>query len=336
MLRLAEPGASALEVARGKADSLASDGSNSVVVYSAAPWNLLAGAAEWLGTQPGQREIVLLSDFQTGTVHRAALQPVPRAVGVRLIRSDILDGSSATQLRTQFPGGVTITSAARDNFGTSAEWSYLAMVGDPRLGAVEVLSATGESAYAEAASEAALHLGIPTSLPTDSGRAVVVVFPEYERGARLSSEMRPLDQHWMGDVLLALHRNSLLSAASDAVSGLPRAGVTTIDGAERMTLISGAPAGSLASAALLSATARALHPSPAPAELNPDQLSLDSLNLLQREAGERTVMDDGAQAGGGSPDARWFWLLALALLAVEWRVRRAIDGYRAGSAGSPA
>jgi hypothetical protein len=99
--------------------------------------------------------------------------------------------------------------------------------------------------------------------------------------------------------------------------GLSWSGGTVNDRAG-LVLITDATTGSVAAAALLAATARAVSGQPDPGELSSDIVSTDELARWTREAGAHAALP----AGLPSPQGRWLWAAVLVLLLVEAVVRR--------------
>jgi hypothetical protein len=91
----------------------------------------------------------------------------------------------------------------------------------------------------------------------------------------------------------------------------------SIEGEERLLFFSLSGAGTLESAALLSAVLNASAAHPPMTELEPAHVSADRLRAWERPPGTVLMANNAAQAS----DARWFWVVVLVLLAVEWQIR---------------
>ena len=92
MRRAARPGTTAeraIDRARAESQRLANETSTSVILQTAAPAGALPGAVGWLGTQRGRREVVVISDFQTGSIDQVDLAAVTGDIGVGLMRIDV-------------------------------------------------------------------------------------------------------------------------------------------------------------------------------------------------------------------------------------------------------
>ena len=85
-------GARPIDAARREAERLARDAQTSLVIQSATPRRALAGAADWIARQHRRAELVIVSDFQTGTIDRRDLDAMPRAAGIRLLRVPAVQG----------------------------------------------------------------------------------------------------------------------------------------------------------------------------------------------------------------------------------------------------
>ena len=87
-------GARPIDAARRESERLARDAQTSLVIQSATPRRALAGAADWIARQQRRAELVIVSDFQTGTIDRRDLDAVPRAAGFVSRASRAAGGSS--------------------------------------------------------------------------------------------------------------------------------------------------------------------------------------------------------------------------------------------------
>ena len=270
------------EAARREAEGLRATATTARIVETPAPVTALAAATNWLTQQSTRRELVLVSDFQTGTIEREDLALVPADIGIKLVR-----------IEPRAPPALARTDAA-----TSPAVRLLA-------------SSTGQEG-AEAARRAAETRGAPARGRTD--RTVTIVFPDFDRRGALLAAARPPDQPWMFDVITRvlggdqahLYREGLTwSAAASSTSELQ--------------FFASVAAGSLGSAALISAAARAASDDPEPAELSATPIADATLRAWERPASDVT------SPPGGDPDrfdGRWMWGLALVLLALEAWMRR--------------
>ena len=295
----------------------ASDAATSVVIRTREPALALRGAVAWLGNQPGRREVVVVSDFQTGTIDSADLAYVPRDIGVALVQV------ATTPLRAP-------TRPAPP----------------PADDGLLVLAAEGERPRAEAARRAAAALVGDIRVP--AVRPVVVVHDGYEGRDALMRSAQPLSAPWQGDLLVRLRNDPTLAAAAAVADLTPLGGVrssaaslpatltavarTTTrepvlvaaadreDGRDRLLLFLRSDAGSLVSAATFVAVARAASPAPNVAEREPSRLDEATLAAWRRPPAAATTTRSADDPG--ESDGRWLWILALALLGAESWMRR--------------
>src|SRR5262249_39105176 len=89
---------------------------------------------------------------------------------------------------------------------------------------------------------------------------------------------------------------------------------------EQLVLYSLADAGSLTSAALLAAIARATSIAAPASWLDPTPMPAMDISRWQREPAQRETAGD---AQTQASDGRWLWLVVLALLGLEMWMRRA-------------
>ena len=276
-------GGSAAVEARREAESLRATATTARVVDSPLPTAALGAATNWLAQQPMRRELILISDFQTGAIEREDLNAIPDGIGIRLVRIDEPTPAAA--------------SAQQDPSAPPA---------------IQILAGPAGQSGAEAARRAAEARGAPTRGRRD--RTVALVFPDFDRRSELLAAVRPLDQPWMFDVVTRVARGDQAHLYLDGLQWSAGAA-----GTNELRIFADTTAGSLGSAALVAAAARAASPDPDPAELNTATIADATLRTWERPA------SDVAPVAGRDPDrfdGRWMWGLALALLAVEAVVRR--------------
>lgn len=290
-------------------------------------------AVAWVrSAPPARREIVVISDFQLGSISSAILNDVPDDIGLRLSRvqgaggSRFIDdvallsvpGRAERSQRVEIsPEGTKVTLLERDRLpGTrpSAATSGLRLVhpgpeaDSDRL--VATLAAAGTAA-------------------PDAGRPIAVRFAPGE-----TDELRPPTARWMIDTLLDLERSPelvrlargldappLVESASSAVllrdrNGRPlvRAGALgrelVVDVASLIT--------SYFAAALTRAALNALRGTTEQREQ--EVLHIPDRDLLSWSRAPGPV-GPSAWRQSDSSDARWFWLGALVLLLGEQWLR---------------
>jgi hypothetical protein len=333
----------AIELARGTARNLIETGGTAVVIETAHPAGALAGAAAWLETRTGPPSITVLSDFQRGSLDSGDVAVVPPHIGVWLRLIEVADSSAAITVVTSQRGNAVTATITPIGDRTDVEWSSAPDRSNP-LADVSSLAGSGERASADAALVAARAFTVLA--PADSAHPIAIVHRQAERRATLLARAKPLRSPWQGDAIARIQRDETFIAASadavvidddqrvDSASATPLAVVSRtregrpvavaaageIDGREHLLLFLRVDAGSLASAALISAALRANSPGIPSLELEPATLSRETLIPWMRPSGAGPARLYGGDTT--SSDGRWFWLTAIALLAVEWRMRR--------------
>jgi hypothetical protein len=311
MLRATADGRSALAAARAEAAALAD--AAATIVETAAPGAVLHGAGAALAARSGVREVVVLSDFQTGAVDSLDVASVPAGTGVRLHRIAVDDAPrAARELRS---GAYAVSVHDDDGF----VWRRRRLPDDSITPAITVLAGAAERAVADAA----LAAGLADAPAAAHGRRAVVLLPAAEDRAAVLAAARPLDEPWMADAFVAIRGDAALRAAADRV--VPGGGrdeaagdlqpMTDATGALLLVVPDGADG--LVIATLVAAAARALAGPPRVRELESAVLPDSVLTQWQRPA-----VADAAGADAGGSDGRWLWLLALVLLGVETLLRR--------------
>jgi hypothetical protein len=303
---------------------------------------MLAGAAAWLMNQPGTREIVVVSDFQRGTIDSTDIALVPESVGLRFSRIAV-PAESALESVTRMVESELFARIALTGSRTHVEWSERAAADSimPWL----LLADLSERDDVTAAARAAVAIGIPGAEPV---RPIAVVYPRYADRRQLLRSVQPPDAQWMAHAIARMRADPLLHAAttdaapvddvvtadSSAAAGavaesafvavartdrgepVAHAARGSVDGVDRLLLFVRVDAGSLASAALLAAAARAAGPEVSVDELEP--LSIDD-GVLASWAREPVP---SASPSREASDGRWLWVLALMLIGVESWLRR--------------
>jgi hypothetical protein len=350
MLRAMTAGAGgerAIDRARRDAERFASEARTTTRLETSEPGQIVAGAAGWLGTQAGRRELIIISDFQLGAIDSADLAAIGPEMGVRLERMPIQPTSTPIDV----PMAATVADAIARVVTTSdridVEW--IAPPAPPSLASdgLLVLAAEGERARADAARRAAGAISA-ASVPADRPAAIVSL--DFEGRATLAREAGPLTHPWQGDIVARLRRDPTLAAAAATAqatgdSTFDAEGATkpfTVvartaggdpvvvagngriasagDARDRLILFSRVDAGSLASAALIAALSRAAGMTPDVAELDPAMISDVVLAGWQRDAAPSVAAGPATEAD--MSDGRWFWGLALGLLGLESWMRR--------------
>jgi hypothetical protein len=283
-------------------------------VESDSPARALPAAAAWLARHGGLREIVIVSDFQRGTVTADEVAHIPEGIGVRFV--PVTRSPSADIELPDWPHGElhTRTRATVSDAGVTADWRTDRIVAPGPAPGIRVFAADADRAAAEAALGAARSV---TPADPASMRPMAVAFPGAAERDAMIAAAAPIADQWMGDVVATL---------PDALVASPaRVAMVEIDGARHLTIFTDSAPGSLASAELLShllASTRAVNAS----ELDPATIASADLERWQRPA---TPAPAPANDREGPSDARWLWLFVLVLLGIELLVRRRIDRARA-------
>jgi hypothetical protein len=334
MLRRAAEGGTALTVAERVATRLSDSAQSRTMLVAEDPAAAIPGALAWLARQSGRSELMIISDFQAGTLDAAALAAVPARIGVRFVRVAVVP-TDTLEIRSAIGDQDLLARAtlALPDRTTSVAWLTGEAATSPPHTLI-ALAGADEAPAADAASQAAR--SVPVPLPIDTTRAVAIVYPHAaERQAMRRAAVVP-HASWMADLLARLRHDPLLAqAAADATivdtaspgsafvlartrSGQPAVLATeaTLKGAERLVLLPLTDADALTSAALIAALSRSLSLAPSPAERNPLLIADSTLARWQRPAGPGTV------AGRDDSEGRWFWVLALLLLGAEFLFRR--------------
>ena len=312
------PGArTGITVARAEATRLAGDASTSVVIETQDPARALPGAVAWLARQPGRREVIIISDFQAGTIDSTDLVRIPADIGLALV-----------PVRTEALTRLSPPTAA------------------PSGDALSILVGEADRTRAAAARQAAAGLVGDIALP--AGQAIALVFDGYPDRDALLRGARPLSEPWQGDVIARLRGDrALAGAVSAAAAPMPGGGPMPTDASTaalvpiarsadhrpvvlagsdvegqraRLLLFVHADAGSLVSAATFAAIGRAVAPAVSVAELDPTRIDDETLARWRRPAAAAVSRETADDAG--ESDGRWLWLAALLLLGAESWMRR--------------
>jgi hypothetical protein len=306
------PPVTAVDRARERAKALAADATVARIVESDAPATLVAGAQAWLAAQPMRRELVIVSDFQSGTIGSPDLIDLPVDTGVRLEAIAAGGPIAPASTRTDAGAGPGAGAAANAGAGPAADSARAA-----NAGGLILLTGDADRAIADAARAAAIASGAPA----ETGR-IALLFPGHPGRSDLLRGARPVTsadafrayERVIGDPLVieAIAREG--RRAVEALSAVE----TTIDGTAALTLVFAAPPKPTEAAAVVRAAAIAASPAWIPdTEREPEFLTDTERAALTRPTPE--------SATGRTPDeshARWVWMGVLALLLTELLVRR--------------
>jgi hypothetical protein len=310
------------------------------VLESAAPAMALAGAAAWLRGQPGRHEIVVISDFQQGTIDGADVAGVPADIGLELRRVEVAGGQPGVW-RVRHGGTETSTRLVLHGGRTDVEWGWRTAAEGAADAPLRLLYGAAQAGGGAAAERVGL---TAAAVASDPGRPVVIAFAGYDGVERLAGEASRMAAPWMADAAIALARDAELGATARALSATdvtPAMGAPFIviargamgepvveaaqlahEGADRLLVFVHAEAGTLLSAAVVAAVARATATDPPVAEREPALVDGAELAAWSRAAAPAAPMR--AAGSSGQSDGRWLWLLVLALLGVETWLRRRV------------
>jgi hypothetical protein len=295
--------------ARILAAALARDAQQNIVVESNDPASELRGAAAWVAKQQRRGEIAIISDFQRGQIEPADLEVVPKSVGlvVRRVAGTTISDSVVSRFTTS--DRAVVATGRATPAGTDVEWHS---TGDSTTRVpVQLFAGPNDSGVLHALHAAAATVATP--LPIDSNRAIAIVFSRYESASALAARIEPPRPDWQLDLLDALR-----------AAGLPVsfAGNADVEGTRRFVLATSAEPTSLEAARLVAAARRATSAARSATELEPGVVSDAELRTWERPATVSPATQHRPLDDNGPSDARWLWMLVLALLIVEWRVRR--------------
>jgi hypothetical protein len=295
MRRVTPSGPVASVMARQVADRESMGVADSRRVETESPASTLPGVVAWLENRPGLREVVIVSDFQRGTLDSTDLASIPQSMGLTL--------APIATTPVVIPGAPVILSEAKDLL-------------------VSTFAGPSDVTGADAAWRA---VGRPR--PTDTTGRIAIIY----RGAQAPRAV-PIDSPWMARIVTSLQRDRMLneaappvilSEAKDLLSGPDtiarnRSGKPVITGGRngpRLQFAIADDAGSLVSAAFNAALLRAVEPTTPGAESDSISWTAEDIARWQRPA--------TPHAGNSrkAPDGRWFWLACLALIGLETYVR---------------
>ena len=288
--------------------------------------NGITRAVAWLGqVPPARREVVVISDFQLGSMAGANIGDVPASVGLRferIMRSTVARSPAVRRLAV--PDSATQTYAISvTGRGTAVELQ----VGQPAATqGLRLLGGPGQESLAGAVMRAVAAAGTPAP---DSARPIAV----RTRAAITDAQVRLIADRWMIEIVAGLSRdveiNRLARSITEAVpqpepwtvvvrgqSGQPVVRAAASGG--ELTLDVVTPLDSYFTAALARAALRHAPWARPPIETEPATLQDSTLTELRREPGPADI---ASWRSVEHSDARWFWAAALLLLVVETWLR---------------
>lgn len=272
------------DAARTAAQTYAGESTSAQVTEHGSLRDGLREAAGWAAAHATAAHIVIVSDFQRGAIDADALAVLPPDAGVKLHRVARRDVEAPLAGVTRLD-----TQDAR----TTAAWADTDAADD----AIGV-----ETAQADAVNRAVAAAARATATAHGTAlRPATFVLSDAPNRSALADESEPANAPWMYDVMAAI-------APGRAQT------IKQIDGRAIVFLATADPA---AAADAIREALPALASGPALSEREPMALSDDELRRLEREPRAAAPVRQPETWAG-----RWFWLAALALLALEQFLRR--------------
>ena len=300
MQRRGADGRDALTAARERARNLAGDAARATLIEGGRLAAALAGAAAWLERAPGLREIVIVSDFQSGAIDRSDLAGLPDDIGLSFVKIAATSTSAVTLPPLTIGSREIQTRVSLSGNRSDVEWTATPATSAQGSG-VRILAGDEERSRVQAALQAARAVD---AVAVGGPHQIVVVFPGApERDAVLKASAA-IDQSWMVEVASrAGVRRTLARRSTDGALMLFPTTSEGLGAASLLTGVIGAPADVLALA-----------------ELEPETVPQEVLTQWERRATPPVAPRSGPRAG--ESDGRWLWGLAFALLGLEAVVRR--------------
>ena len=276
---------------------------------------------------PARREVVVISDFQWGALRPGDLDVVPADVGLRFIQV----GNPQTARRVHGLDLLRAGPGARQEFQLAPEGTgFSTLVAQPPIDGLVLLARAADGAAVQALERTVAAAGTPAPSPREPIAVALA-------GADLPTGLRPPDVGWMLGTLLRLQADNEIAAAcatsdSDAAQdpgepwrvvfrnrrGRPmvRAAAT---GAALLLDVAAPPSAFLSAAVVRGALSARLESPTRPEE---EIRRMPGTTLASYARTPAPVQRNTSHPAHVS-DARWCWLIVLALLGVEAIVRRA-------------
>lgn len=274
----------------------------------------LRRAGEWLAAAPAaRREIVVVSDFQRGSIDQAAISAVPVSTGVALLRAGQPRAAGRAAVVDGWRGAQWEPSLALDAASTQVTWTRRA---EASSAALTVHAAAADRPAADRAAAAARSFGVPR---IDPPPPIDVEFA----GAPASRDTPPVTP-WIASAAMALRDGEMLAETAAQVDVRERDGTMIVKAA----LPASSPLAPLViRAALLAAAPRVV-------DREGETSAIDEQTLSHWRRDPAPIASTGS--GPDESDGRWFWALALTLLLVEEILRRRGVSSREGEGSSSA
>jgi hypothetical protein len=249
----------------------------------------LKAATAWAIRQPGRREITVVSDFQLGSVDDAAIQRVPKGIGLHFER--------VPSTPRPMPDGFT-----RDGNRARMVWPAQR----PGIAGGIVAKAGPDQAAADATLRA-----VESVVPVEDHSAqwpVLILCPGAPDRETLLSSMAPIDQPWMFGVTRELLAKNPPIARAGTMR--PKPATPTL-----VVALDAAP-GTTEAAQAVASIATGLSRLDSVSESDPRTIDDAQLKAWERPSEVAIVQR------AGEPQGRWLWMGVVALLALETLVRR--------------
>jgi len=286
-------------------------------------------AVAWLGhVPPARREIVVISDFQLGSMAGAIAGTVPASVGLRferVTRSDVVTGAAVRRLAAPGSAGDRYAIGLTDR-GTVVEVQPGQTAESPGL---RFFGGAGQEGLAAAVMRAIATAGTPAP---DSARPIAL-----RSGAAIAdAQARPVADRWMIEIVAGLSRDAEINRLAGSIAAavpLAEPWTAVVRGQSSQPVVRAAASGgeltldvatpldSYFTAALGRAALRHAPWARPPFEAEPETIPDSTLAQLKRGPGPA---DTASWRSVEHSDARWLWAAALLLLIVEtWLRNRA-------------
>jgi hypothetical protein len=323
----------------------------SIIIEAPLAGEGLRRAAAWLEeAPPARREIVCVSPLAVGSVTAADLSAVSKDVGVRFVRSGTLPPTRTVDVApvltwadprtgTHNPGSVAADLRARPRTATlTGSETRVSDAGAPsRLTLpLEIVAPDDQRPAIDAAVSAVVAQRTLTPAPNQSARLVLGAAPD---SARAIAEAATVRLPWIGDAIARIAQDEdVVHTASDVRATHPDArlrkepwqtiaagadggpAVVAAQAADRLMVVSAAPAADFLTPVLIRSILNAL-------AAEPDLRAAEIVPIpdAQLRGWERAPADVPAQVrpSNGDDDRRWFWGGVLILIALESWMRRA-------------
>lgn len=292
----------------------------------------LKQAAAWAATAPpAVREIVVISDFQSGALGRGDLSVIPPNVGVRPVQVGAATEERRFDGVTMLKPGQIVAHVNRTEIQLEPSTTHVIITpGTDAPTGLRLLTATEDEAAAQTLLRVVAGAGTPAPSAT---QPIAAAF----RGASSPSPVRAIEADWMLATVVRLMDDPDLRAAA-ALATTPEGGegsaapwtIVSRDaqqrpivraaavGRELIVDVAGAPDSYLAAAAVRGALLARQERS-GYAEQEIVRLASGELARWTRAPGP---VDSSIAVHADRTDARWFWVLALLMLGVETFMRR--------------